>query len=735
MAFADRLEAALKAWRFEVLIDRQEIYAFEDWWKRIQALIGQADTVAFVLSPDAVASDVALKEVAYAASLNKRFAPIVCRRVEESAVPEVLRRLNFIFFDDPQRFDASAEALTNALETDINWIRQHTEYGEAQRRWSSAGQPNGLLLQPPTLDLAEYWLASRPRNAPEPTEEIRSYVLASRKRARASQRLWRGALMSTLTFMVATILGLVGWINHEYVADQWRWYTVTLPYARTQVWPHVMTATQEQALKPGDTFRECDSEGGPDDECPEMVVVPPGSFLMGSPLTDKDRQADEQPQHSVTIGKPFAVAKFELTFAEWDNCAKYGGCDAHITSAWGRDQNPVINVTWDDAQTYVAWLSKVTGKSYRLLTEAEYEYATRAGTQTIYPWGNDVGENNANCSGCLVGWQNTEAEQPRAVGRYPPNGFGLYDMVGNVYSLVADGYHGNYQNAPRDGSIWESCVSGADTRSICVLRGGSYHTSRTLVRSAYRTFRVRAERSTDAGFRVARTLAYAPSGAALTQSAGEICAQDDQQSNWAVIVANCTQVIALDPKNEAAFYHRARAFSRLKNNSAAIADYDQAIKLDPNDALAYWNRGLLYGREGDYDRAIADYTAAIRLDPKYAAAYNNRGNAYQDKRDYDRAIADYNEAIQLNPKYTLAYNNRGIAYAAKGDYDRAIADYNEAIQLNPKYAVAYYNRGLAWEKKNDPRAALADFKKFTELDPSDSDGPAAIARVTKGLGQ
>src|SRR5689334_6553914 len=104
MAFADRLEAALKARGFEPLIDRTEIYACEDWWKRIETLIGRADTVVFVLSPDGVASDVALKEVAHAASLNKRFAPIVCRRVEDGAVPEPLRRLNFIFFDDPERF-------------------------------------------------------------------------------------------------------------------------------------------------------------------------------------------------------------------------------------------------------------------------------------------------------------------------------------------------------------------------------------------------------------------------------------------------------------------------------------------------------------------------------------------------------------------------------------------------------------------------------------------------------
>src|SRR5262249_23392433 len=161
MAFADRLEAALQARGFEPLIDRSEIFAFEDWWKRIEVLIGRADTVVFVLSPDTVASEVALKEVAHAASLNKRFAPIVYRRVEASATPEALRRLNFIFFDDVTRFEANADTLAEALRTDIGWIRQHTGYGETTRHWSAAGRPGGMLLRSPALERAERWIASR----------------------------------------------------------------------------------------------------------------------------------------------------------------------------------------------------------------------------------------------------------------------------------------------------------------------------------------------------------------------------------------------------------------------------------------------------------------------------------------------------------------------------------------------------------------------------------------------
>ena len=129
MAFADRLDAALKARGFEVLIDRTEIYAFEDWWQRIEALIGRADTIVFVLSPDAVLSDVALKEVAYGATQNKRFAPIVARPVEDGTAPETLRRLNFIFFDDPDRFEISADRLAEAL------LHRHRLDQTAYRVW------------------------------------------------------------------------------------------------------------------------------------------------------------------------------------------------------------------------------------------------------------------------------------------------------------------------------------------------------------------------------------------------------------------------------------------------------------------------------------------------------------------------------------------------------------------------------------------------------------------------
>jgi hypothetical protein len=142
MALADRLEQALRARGIEPLIDRSEIYAFEDWWRRIETLIVQSDTIVFALSPDALASEVCGKEVAFAASLNKRFAPIVFRAVENQSIPPQLARLNFIFFDDETRFEESADRLAEALATDIDWIRKHTELGESARRWGWRAGPD-----------------------------------------------------------------------------------------------------------------------------------------------------------------------------------------------------------------------------------------------------------------------------------------------------------------------------------------------------------------------------------------------------------------------------------------------------------------------------------------------------------------------------------------------------------------------------------------------------------------
>jgi hypothetical protein len=214
---------------------------------------------------------------------------------------------------------------------------------------------------------------------------------------------------------------VVGWRNQNYLQDRINWFTVMQPYMLTHVRPHVLTAEMERALKPGDPITECDKG------CPEMIVIQAGEFTMGSPKTEHYRTDEEGPRHTVVIAKPFAVSKFEVTFEQWDVCVAVRGCRHVSDGGDGRGTQPVVNVSWDDAQQYVAWFSKMTGKSYRLLSEAEWEYAARAGSETTYSWGNDIGGGNANCHGCGSHWDG----KPAPVGSFSANAFGLYDMHGN----------------------------------------------------------------------------------------------------------------------------------------------------------------------------------------------------------------------------------------------------------------------------------------------------------------
>ena len=221
---------------------------------------------------------------------------------------------------------------------------------------------------------------------------------------------------------------------------------------------------------------------------------------MGSPPTESGHQTGEEPQHNVTIAKRFAVSKSEITFADWDSCATYGDCDPHISDrGWGRGQQPVMYVTWNDAKHYVRWLSTMTGKPYRLLSEAEYEYAARGGSQTVYPWGNAIGSGNAGCNGCGGRWDNV---QTAPVGSFVANRFGLYDMVGNVNEWVEDCLHVNYQGAPADGSAW---IQGGNC-GLRIGRGGNFGSLPIGLRSATRYRDPPEFRGSGLGFRVARVL-------------------------------------------------------------------------------------------------------------------------------------------------------------------------------------------------------------------------------------
>ena len=313
-----------------------------------------------------------------------------------------------------------------------------------------------------------------------------------------------------------------------------------------------LTAAAERH-KPGSTFNDCES-------CPKMAVLPSGNFMMGSPPEELGREDNEGPHHKVTINHSFAVGIYEVTFNEWDYCVRRGGCPKvddeenwglASDEGWGRMERPVINVSWNDAKAYVRWLSRETGKEYRLLTEAEWEYAARVGTTTRFHsgntqvvaqhfhsrvitatpfhFGNTISTDQANYA-TLASWkswwqQNMEStfpnkeykkiyaayspssegkdhKQTTLVGSFPANNFGLHDMHGNVWEWVEDCWHDNYRHAPTDGSAW-TARSDCDMR---VFRGGSWRNDPGNLRSALRGRIFSDTRDDSIGFRVAMNI-------------------------------------------------------------------------------------------------------------------------------------------------------------------------------------------------------------------------------------
>ena len=258
---------------------------------------------------------------------------------------------------------------------------------------------------------------------------------------------------------------------------------------------HYWAALELLAAMPsvGEVFRDCAN-------CPEMVVIPAGTFRMGCLSNDGDCWEEEFPVHEVTI-RSFALSKHEVTFNDWDACVSDGGCSGYRPEdeGWGRGDRPVIDVSWEDAQSFVAWLSGVTGHAYRLPTESEWEYAARAGTETKYSWGNGIGNNRANCEDCGSRW---DGKMTAPVGSFGANAFGLHDMHGNVMERAEDCWNRSYAGAPSNGSAWlrGDC-------SLRIARGGSWRFKRSGLRPSYRSESPGHIRLNFIGFRVARTLA------------------------------------------------------------------------------------------------------------------------------------------------------------------------------------------------------------------------------------
>jgi len=365
----------------------------------------------------------------------------------------------------------------------------------ARRAWQTTpdSPKDEALLFGWALAQARSWLANHRGELSAVDRDFLDRSIQRENKAKVRVRRLRAA---SYVMLVGIILGLIGVIIRQaYVKEEWNWYMTMRPYRLANFDPYVLKPEAERTLKPLARFHECLKD------CPEMIVVPAGEFMMGSPVNEKGRSTNEGPQHLVTIARPFAVSMLDVTFDDWDACASVGGCPLEGRAGdagWGRGTRPVINVSWDDAQAYVAWLSRMTGKAYRLLSAAEWEYAARAGTTTAFYWGDEIGKENANCHSCGSRWDNL---QTSPVGSFKPNGFGLYDMAGNVWQWVQDCYNADYNGAPTDGSAW--------TTGDCekrVVRGGSWGYFPVDPRSAYRYGQFTADRNYNTGFRVGRTL-------------------------------------------------------------------------------------------------------------------------------------------------------------------------------------------------------------------------------------
>ena len=256
---------------------------------------------------------------------------------------------------------------------------------------------------------------------------------------------------------------------------------------------------QRRERQPGARLRDCET-------CPQLVVVPLGSFMMGSPDSEWGRFNNEGPQRRVTIAEPFAVSVYEVTFGEWDACVNEGGCNGYQPhgEGWGRGGRPVINVSWDDARAYVKWLSQRTGKRYRLLSESEWEYVARAGTMEPFHTGATISADQANYDSSYTyvsGQKGRYRGRTVQVGTFSPNAFGLHEVHGNVWEWTQDCWNEDYTGAPTDNRAWET--GECEQR---VLRGGSWGDVPWLLRSADRGKNEPGIRDPKIGFRIARTL-------------------------------------------------------------------------------------------------------------------------------------------------------------------------------------------------------------------------------------
>jgi formylglycine-generating enzyme required for sulfatase activity len=462
----------------------------------IMAVISRAKAAVVLWSKHAVASDFVRAEADTAREAGK----LIPARLDNCALPLPFNVLHTIDLGAWQgdADDALLQPLLKALAARVGQPRTVVDEPAEATANLHQGEDEVLLWrsiserQPPSADEYDVYLRTYPNGV------FADLARARRAAVLPSKNPWFGKKAAlTVVAAAAVLVVLAGALS--------RWDDFDLgPAHREAAAPlappanPVATASATGAT-PGETFRDCD-------ECPSMIVIPAGRFMMGSPDDEDERDGDEGPRHLVTIAEPLALGVHEVTFAEWDACLAAGGCRAHRPDdqGWGRGQRPVIDVSWHDTQAYVAWLSAKTGQLYRLPSEAEWEYAARAGTGTPFHFGATLSTDLANYDGRIgyaAGPTGVFRGRTLPVGSFAANAFGLYDVHGNVSEWLEDCWNGSYAGGPDDGSAW---TSGDCSRRL--LRGGSWHLGPRFLRSAIRYGYLADERHSFLGFRVAREL-------------------------------------------------------------------------------------------------------------------------------------------------------------------------------------------------------------------------------------
>ena len=364
------------------------------------------------------------------------------------------------------------DAARRQWQSSQQWQQNQQPAAATDDKWATVRPDEGALLQGAPLAEAEHWQQQRAEDlGAEEREFIRLSIAARRRR--------QGNRWMAIAAAFVLLAGFGGWQYLEAGAERER----------------------KRPVEPT-----------------EMLRIEPGRFLMGAADDDGESTGHDKPQHAVVIAKPFLLSKYEVTFTEFDKFAFATGRRLPADSGFGGDRRPVINVSWDDAVAYAEWLSKATGKRYRLPTEAEWEYAARAGSTAPRYWGKEANDAcqyaNVFDSGSEAevklrfnpNWASHDCDDGYAftapVGRFQPNAWGLHDMLGNVFEWTQDCWHESYAGAPTDGSAWLSASGG--NCALRVLRGGAWNSDPAAARSAFRSRNSTVGRNSSVGFRLAQ---------------------------------------------------------------------------------------------------------------------------------------------------------------------------------------------------------------------------------------